>query len=77
MIRVLRMDMNDVVQTDAFLAFMFVYAVGGIIAGALVVAHVIEWPLWVGICGIVGGVGTTRSVAYARRLFRSKRNAQK
>jgi hypothetical protein len=69
------MDMDDVVQKDAFHALMFLYAVGGTIAGSLIVARVIEWPLWVGICGIVGGVGTVHSVAYARRLIRSRRNA--
>lgn len=74
--KVLRMDMDDVVQTDALLGFMFLYAVSAIIAGALIAARVIAWPLWVGICGIVGGVLTIRSVAHARRLFRSRRNAQ-
>lgn len=74
--KALRMDMDDVVQTDALLGFMFLYAVGAIIAGALILAHLIAWPLWLGICGIVGGVLTIRSVVYARRLFRSRRSAE-
>jgi len=74
--KLLRMDMDDVVQTDAHLAFMFLYAVGSIIAGGVIVAHVIAWPLWLGICGIVGGVLGIRSVVYARRLFRSRRSAE-
>jgi hypothetical protein len=76
MMSVLRMDMNDVVQTDALLAFMFLYAVAAIIAGALIVTDVIAWPLWSGLCGIVGGVLTIRSVIHARRVFRSRRSAQ-
>lgn len=74
--KVLRMDMDDVVKTDAFFAWLWLTAIAGFVAGVLVVAHVIPFPLWTGICGLVGGVGTAHTAAKARRLFRSKGTTQ-
>jgi hypothetical protein len=74
--RAMKMDMNDVVKTDAFFAWLWLTAIGGFVTGALVVAHVIPFPFWIGICGLVGGVGTARSAVQARRLFRSKGKPQ-
>jgi hypothetical protein len=70
------MDMDDVVKTDAFFAWLWLTAIGGFVAGALIVAHVIPFPFWTGICGLVGGVGTARSAVQAHRLFRSNGERQ-
>jgi hypothetical protein len=72
LIRAMKMDMNDVVRTDGFFAWLWLTATGGFVAGALVVAHVIPFPLWIGICGLVGGVGFANMAVQAWRLLRSK-----
>jgi hypothetical protein len=66
------MDMDDVVRTDAFLGVYALMGVAGLAAGALIVVGVISFPLWVGICGIVGGLGCVNLARRARNLFRAR-----
>ena len=74
--RAMRMDMDDVVRTDAFLASWCLMAIGSFVAGVLVVSHAIPFPLWTGVCALIGGVLGVRTALVARRLFRSSQEPE-
>jgi len=63
--------MRDVVRTDAYFAWLVLSGIVAFVVGVLIVAGVIPFPFWVGLCGLVGGASSVYTARRARRLFRS------
>lgn len=68
--RVLTSDLGRLSERDRrglALTYLVGSSVFGVMVGALILAGLVPWPTWLGLCGLVGGAINARGVLMLAR----------